>query len=463
MLQQAVPSDTITKTNIPPESVRLVLPHVTDQVWMIHKPTYLDLFPDSLIASVLSNDPTVETIEITNEKIIPEVMDLLSYMVKFRIVPSPQSDNLSLSLLEAGKYLGIEIFLFMSDSGTYHDLMSEELINLFDLDELDRKYRSVTIIAGTENNVGLLRYLYARIPVSAKHKPDDLTSLYYTLETDRPDTFRFIVEHRQLNLSTDHFEWNYIFEDDVKDSLHIDPHNTVQFIYLVFYANKYKILRMMADQGWIPPSILEELLRESISWHTNHFEELVRSPNITADIISRVFHSYQTGQYYTVPSYKITNIIIHFPGVTYDPNLLLPEATFNGWIDIIEQHLDRKDITQDTWNKVFGKAVAGGFLDIMLLVQDRIGCETKQTVFSETLSHSIIDRQVVIIRTMTVLAQDPCIRQVEYDQAFVTSLSNRRKFPVVAYLYRRGVSPEVMSSLTGEQMAKLTEVLNEPQ
>lgn len=79
----------------------------------LDKDKLLSLFPTSLLATTLDMDPDVEVIELSMKFITPEVLDLVRELVETRCTPAHVND--STQLIEAGKYLLMDILIVMGN------------------------------------------------------------------------------------------------------------------------------------------------------------------------------------------------------------------------------------------------------------------------------------------------------------------------------------------------------------
>lgn len=135
------------------------------QSFPFERSKFLLMFPQSMIASVLQNDSTVETIELEEKSVTPRILEYLQNVVLFDEVfatpdlASPRSEP----LIQAGRYLGIDLFEVVANP-KYDDLINRYHVNLVDLNNITSKtnYIKMMIYAVTNDYPELVRYLFAR-------------------------------------------------------------------------------------------------------------------------------------------------------------------------------------------------------------------------------------------------------------------------------------------------------------
>lgn len=75
----------------------------------------LDLFPDSLLATILQVDPNVEVIEIPSPEVNKNHLTALKYILDHGDLPNVNLSRVDPSYVRASNYLGIDILSVLAD------------------------------------------------------------------------------------------------------------------------------------------------------------------------------------------------------------------------------------------------------------------------------------------------------------------------------------------------------------
>lgn len=138
----------------------------------LDRDTFLELFPESLIAQTLSLDPTATSIEIPNIDVTPGILQILEYVTVHHQVPKVIPDD---SFIRASNYLNIDILTVLVDPLLPFYLQLYTEINLLDLNENvpKRHYTSLLDFGARTRASYLMWYLFRRVP-KEKYPVEDI-------------------------------------------------------------------------------------------------------------------------------------------------------------------------------------------------------------------------------------------------------------------------------------------------
>ena len=135
------------------------------------KESYVELFPDSLIATTMSLDPTAEVIDIPNRDVTPNILNIIQYMTLQRALPQIiPSEN----YIQASNYLLIDILAVFADLELPKFLQIYSDINLLYLSpDNSMQYESILNFGMRSKATYIIWYLFQRVPSNTYPKLDE--------------------------------------------------------------------------------------------------------------------------------------------------------------------------------------------------------------------------------------------------------------------------------------------------
>lgn len=149
----------------------------------------VQLFPESLFASTITVDPTVEVIEISNPEITPGVLDYIVTMVETGKTPLISE---GLDLTPAYRYLAIDVMEALADPNSNNFIQGRPDVNLLNLAQLDQSaYYTILYYGLTIPIPGLVTYLF-KYTTPDRHRAEDEKALIVSIIKSSPFTLKLL-------------------------------------------------------------------------------------------------------------------------------------------------------------------------------------------------------------------------------------------------------------------------------
>ncbi len=127
----------------------------------VNKDNIIELFPNSLLGTIISLDKSVELIPLTNPIITPNILNILAYIINNKTLPIIPSDP---EYAIASRYLLIEALGLLSDPDIAIFLKTYLDINLLDAQSIYDNLNVIGDFISANRDKILLRYLFHMIP-----------------------------------------------------------------------------------------------------------------------------------------------------------------------------------------------------------------------------------------------------------------------------------------------------------
>ena len=132
------------------------LPQYNNVMWKFPRRKFIEMYPNSLNSNALEQDPSAMIIDLEQRIITPEVVSFLWFTLQYNRIPSLPPTGLG--LYNAGRYLGIDLMLFV-EGKAYQQSMIETKYNLLNPTDLIRAYSPIMHYCIEYNDVYFARYV----------------------------------------------------------------------------------------------------------------------------------------------------------------------------------------------------------------------------------------------------------------------------------------------------------------